>query len=89
MNPRICHHCKRPEDTKLDARGKVAVELRPYGPGGALVCFACGTKPENKGETERQFAARLHAAPIVVLTPEGPAPAMEYLLALHDSRRRS
>lgn len=35
-------------------------ETRPYGPGGAEVCFACGMKDE--AETARQFEARLQRA---------------------------
>jgi hypothetical protein len=33
-------------------------ELRPYGPGGASICYDCGMKPENKAETDRQYRAR-------------------------------
>lgn len=32
----------------------VIAELRPYGPGGATVCFKCGMKDE--AEMERQFS---------------------------------
>ena len=38
-----------------DLCGKVA-ELRPYGPGGENVCFACGMK--NKAAAKRAFTLR-------------------------------
>jgi transcription elongation factor Elf1 len=38
--------------------GKKA-EVRPYGKGGALVCFQCGMTYE--AEAKRQFVARLNA----------------------------
>lgn len=40
-NPQQCDYC-----------GKVA-ELRPYGNGGACICFQCGMN--NPEETERNF----------------------------------
>lgn len=54
-------------------------DLRPYGPGGSLICFDCAMKPENKAETERQFSAQMNAATIhsnVVIIGEdtGPRP---------------
>ena len=61
-----CYHC----DTTGD--------LRPYGPKGAWVCFGCAMRPENRGETERQFAVQLDAAgPVAVIdgTDVGPYPA--------------
>lgn len=52
-------------------------ELRPYGPGGAWVCFECafGT-PERKSQTEQAYAAQLDAAgPLAVIgEPTGPRP---------------
>lgn len=51
-------------------------ELRPYGEGGAFVCFPCGMKDEATAGD--QFAKRLAAAESVtgisLLTPEGPIP---------------
>ncbi len=62
---------------KCASCGKVA-EVRPYGPGGSLICFDCafGT-PESKKATEKAFAAQLNAAgPVVVIGGEcGPVPA--------------
>lgn len=38
-------------------------DLRPYGPGGAGVCFHCASAtPERKQETERHMGIRLRAA---------------------------
>jgi hypothetical protein len=73
---RSCIHCERAEDLSQDpARERVRVELRPYGPGGALVCFECAMKPEHRQETDRQFAERLaRIGGSIVLTERGPAP---------------
>lgn len=73
----VCYVCKCPERT----RG----ELRPYGPDGQLICFACAMKPERKEETARNFNQLLSAAEdaarpeeggtaYVVLTKDGPKP---------------
>lgn len=64
----ICHYCKA--DDK---------EMRPFGPGGAQVCFDCAfATPERQAETERQFDARLNSAcevsDIIELTEDGPRP---------------
>lgn len=62
--PSECFHCSAP--------GK---DLRPYGPKGAYVCFACAMQPANKATTEQSFGALLDASgPVSVLTPEGPVP---------------
>lgn len=49
--------------------GKLA-ELRPYGPGGARICYACamGT-PEMRAEAERRLKARFATAEVNV-SPE-------------------
>lgn len=54
-------------------------DLRPYGPGGEFVCFACATTPERNDETAGRFLSLLDAnqaiAPVVVIgTEEGPQP---------------
>ena len=36
-----------------------AADTRPYGPGGADICFSCAMQPGNTREAERQFAAQL------------------------------
>jgi len=57
--------------------------LRPYGPGGAAVCFDCGTSPEHNEETSANFIAQLEAAiamsagsagtlPVILLGKNGP-----------------
>jgi hypothetical protein len=53
-------------------------ECRPYGKGGAMICFDCAMKDE--AETEKNFVAQLEAAgqhsDIVILGEEtGPRPA--------------
>lgn len=52
-------------------------ECRPYGPGGAMVCFACAfSTPERKRETEQAFVTQLDACgPVAVAGDEaGPYP---------------
>ncbi len=78
----VCVYCGLPEDHTLDERGKFIVELRPYGPGGAPVCFDCGTNPEHQAQTEAAFGALLGAneaiSPVGVAmidgSSEGPKP---------------
>lgn len=69
-------------DTGCCYCGTTTDELRPYGPGGALVCYPCGhATPERRAETEAAMAAVFGAAeaasPLggVVLTEGGPNPA--------------
>ena len=46
-------------DRRCTACGKVD-ECRPYGKGGAQVCFDCAmATPESKAEAERQMGMRL------------------------------
>lgn len=72
---RTCYACKRAEDHSLNEQSKFKVELRPYGPGGALVCFECATKPENIKTTVAVYRKKLEACgPATQLTPEGPIP---------------
>lgn len=53
MAERRCHHCNAPAP---------GADLRPYGPGGALVCFPCATaSPEREAQTKAAFAALLDA----------------------------
>lgn len=48
---RNCLHCPKTTD------------LRPYGPGGALICFACAMQtPERESEARAQFATQTNAA---------------------------
>lgn len=66
-DPRKCYVCKRGPDSSLNERGMMRVELRPYGPNGAAVCFECAMKPERKEETARNFAARLNACSVPII----------------------
>jgi len=86
-DPRMCLHCKRAEDRSPDERGMMRVELRPYGPGGALICFECAMHPKRLRETKRQFAGRLAVAgKVALLTDEGPAPARSFMEDLKKGR---
>lgn len=50
-------------------------QLRPYGVDGALSCFGCAMKPENKATTEAAFKTQLDSAgPTPVLDPAGVGP---------------
>lgn len=50
-----CHYCKATDK-----------ELRPYGPGGASVCFDCMTAtPEREAQAQAAFGVQLEAAEIV------------------------
>lgn len=47
-----CHYC-----------GSTIRDLRPYGPGGAYVCFPCGTAtPEREAQAKAAFGALLDGA---------------------------
>lgn len=51
----ICDTCKKPENFPEDSKS----ELRPYGPGGSLICFRCAFEtPEAIQRTRDIF--RLH-----------------------------
>lgn len=80
----VCCACGQAPLTEAeDPKG--ASELRPYGPGGAPICFPCATAKDRLTETNKHFFARLDAAADasvadggtvahVVLTPDGPRP---------------
>jgi hypothetical protein len=54
-----CHYCGRAENFPA-ASGTEQVELRPYGPGGAPVCFECATAtPEREKQAEQAFGVLL------------------------------
>jgi len=73
--PRCCCCGRVPLGDDLDPRGRS--DLRPYGRGGAPICFDCAFKPENKAETDRQvdaaFDAAEEASPVggIALTEQG------------------
>jgi hypothetical protein len=58
----LCHSCGRaavPPGNQPDFGKR---ELRPYGPGGAPVCYECAfTTPERTAQTEGAFIAILEA----------------------------
>lgn len=59
--PRCCD-CGRTDDRTLNERGKFTVELRPYGPGGADICFECANaSPERAAQSRQAFVALLGA----------------------------
>jgi hypothetical protein len=63
-------------DLEPDGKGD-AVELRPYGPNGAWICFYCmKSSPEREAEAKKQFGAQLEASGKTVLIGErtGPRP---------------
>ena len=77
--PKVCCFCSRPEQSEdQDPRG--AHDLRPYGPGGAPICYVCAMKPENRKAADAQMHALLDAAEaeaaqggkVMVLSTEGP-----------------
>ena len=47
------------------ACGRIDEDLRPYGKGGALICFDCGMADIET--TERQFGKVLDSAEVVVI----------------------
>lgn len=53
-----CHYCATTTEP-----------LRPYGPGGAPVCFDCGTHPDHRAQTGRSFEMIVRAA--VAMSPTG------------------
>lgn len=56
------------------------LELRPYGPGGQLVCHPCGNAPEHEAETKRNMNLALETALAtsgdvgILITDTGPEP---------------
>ena len=66
--PKTCYYCGKEK------------ELRPYGPGGAPVCFACAMDtPDRKAEAEQEFKSRLRDAAsagemVMIGTDAGPLP---------------
>lgn len=65
MSANVCHYC-----------GPTDEELRPYGPGGAPICFPCmKAKPEREKAARAELGRRFDkAGPVAVLTPDGPKP---------------
>ena len=62
MSDPTCCVCGRGPDKTLNERQKFTVELRPYGPGGADICFECATSsPSREAQTKAAFGALLDA----------------------------
>ena len=78
-----CHYCGLPENFPRDPAKGRQVELRPYGPGGAFVCFQCMTAtPERERQAKRNFGIQLEAAEVAgggvsVLDGGAPEPASD------------
>lgn len=71
--PRRCSACGGDEDKSVDPQtDRFVRELRPFGVGGALVCFPCGMADIET--TEAHVAKQLDSAPVTLLTDEGPVP---------------
>lgn len=62
-----CYYCDKTSD------------LRPYGPGGSMLCFQCmKSSPDREAEASRNFGMQLEAAgPVACIdgTEAGPYPA--------------
>lgn len=90
----ICCVCGRAEDHALSERGKFTVELRPYGPRGAPICFECATAtPEREAQADAAFGALLAAneavSPVGVAmigASDGPVPFDPEMVEEQDGR---
>jgi hypothetical protein len=76
MSEPVCCDCKKPENNELGLNGMVQVELRPYGPGGAWICYDCAMgSDERKAIAEQNLAARFdaieQAGKTIMLTEHG------------------
>lgn len=60
---------EREKPQQCDLCGKMA-ELRPYGPNGECVCFACGMKDEDAAQ--RAFMRALGFSEVRILDELGP-----------------
>lgn len=74
-----CHYC-----------GPTDAELRPYGPGGSTVCFACATEtPEREAVATGAFGAQFEAVAamtdiIAIGGTSGPTSLAQALLHRED-----
>lgn len=63
---KVCGQCGRAENFQADSKS----ELRPYGPGGSLICYRCAfATPEAEARTEAAFGALLEGA--AAISPTG------------------
>ena len=74
---RACHWCGSEQGSAIEGTDEV-VELRPYGPDAADVCFDCGTSPEHEAETNvtmlRYINAIVSSGHGIAITSEGIVP---------------
>lgn len=72
-----CHWCASEEGTPIEGMEE-RVELRPYGPDGALVCFDCGMSEAHIEETNRNIVRHLQtivsSGHVPVVTDSGIVP---------------
>lgn len=62
MSTRTCSSCGGEDTFTGHSGGDSKSELRPYGPGGALICFACmKATPEAEAQAGAAFGALLDA----------------------------
>lgn len=81
MSGRVCGTCGRVEGSPSPTPGK-KIDLRPYGPGGSLICVPCAfATPEAEERTKRAFGGLLEANAAISPTgivaigePNGPRP---------------
>ncbi len=75
MNTRERHRVLMPTPTHCQAEGcGKKGELRPYGPGGIWICFACGMKdkPATSAQLQRYIDEIEAAGHMVVIGTGGP-----------------
>lgn len=41
-------------------------DLRPYGPGGSMICHPCGVHPDRVAETDRRMAAMITGGSCII-----------------------
>jgi hypothetical protein len=61
MSEKTCSVCGRPEDLSVDpATSAFRCELRPYGVGGADICYQCAhSSPDREAEATKQMDQHL------------------------------
>lgn len=75
MSEQVCGTCGTPENFPEDSKS----ELRPYGPGGEMICFRCAfATPEAEQRTEQNFTTIVeatHATGLPFVIGDLPSPA--------------
>jgi hypothetical protein len=87
-NKRYCGQCLRLELFPAPTKDQ-QVELRPYGPGGTLICFQCATaSPDAEERTAANFKTVLDGAEaisphgVAMITDHGLEPLVDELPGL-------